>query len=384
MSNQAGERRLQAVMFTDIKGFSAMMSADEQRTVELVLEHREIVRKRLSELGGVEHETIGDAFLTLFDSPINAVKCAMAIQSDLKERNADRPEREQVWIRVGLHLGDIIHRDGGIYGDGVNTAARIESLAAAGGICISEQVRLQILGRVQVETELLADVELKGIAHPPPVYRLVLDTERAMSGTEKATRSLRLGKQLVGAFAGLVLLVAVAFAINGTQSKAKPAPSAAGPALHAPGAGPGTPAQAGPGHAAAKMAEKAADRAEAAEKAAAAAHKRIEAMSEAMTKAVKEKTAAAMKAKGAERVKLLKEALRLDPDNPALAELTMHAEAELKHANEVQAHLETAKKHGHKGTPRAKRYHKRARHAKPAKAAAAPAAPTIKPRVVED
>ncbi|MCO4762762.1 MAG: adenylate/guanylate cyclase domain-containing protein [Myxococcales bacterium] len=366
-SATSGTRRLQTVMFTDIKGFSAMMSADEQTTVELVLEHRETVRARLAEFGGVEHETIGDAFLTLFDSPVNAAECAIAIQKDFAKRNEDRPINRQVWLRIGLHLGDIIHREGGIYGDGVNAAARIEGCAEAGGVCLSEQVRLMIGGRVKVETQLLEDVDLKGISNPPPVYRMVLDTERGLTGTERAAKSVRYGKQLVMATAGLIAVVGIALALNGTRSEAEDAAGAdaAHSALRAPAPAPvAQPAKPDPAAIAAKAA---ADRAEAAVKQAKLAQKRVEAMSEKMHAAVKAKMTAAMKAKGKERVRLLEEALALDPDNAALAQLVMSAKAEVK-----RHHVRPARKRTH--------------HAKkkPTPKPVVKAPEGIKPRVVED
>ncbi len=388
MTTDTGTRRLQTVMFTDIKGFSAMMSADEQATVELVLEHRDTVRARLAEHGGVEHETIGDAFLTLFDSPVNAATCAIAIQEDFATRNAARPANRQVWLRIGLHLGDIIHRDGGIYGDGVNLASRIEGCAEAGGVCLSEQVRLQIQGRVPVTTELMPDVDLKGIAHPPPVYRMVLTTERGLTGTERATKSLRYGKQLVMATAALVCLVAAALAVNGSQSKAKDRTSDANaPTLKAPTAAtraaPTAATRAAPSGqaprvataaelAAGRAAAEATARAEAAEIQARITQKRVEAMSETMHKAAKAKVAAAMNATGAARVTLLKDALSLDPDNAALAQLLMH----------TQADVARSRAHSAKSQARPARRRPVGVTSKPTPTATGPA--TIQPRVVED
>lgn len=372
MTSDTGTRRLQTVMFTDIKGFSAMMSADEQATIDLVLEHREIVRARLQQHGGVEHETIGDAFLTLFDSPVNATKCAIAIQEDLAGRNEDRPANRQVWLRIGLHLGDIIYREGGVYGDGVNAAARIEACAEAGGVCVSEQVRLQVQGKLDVATELLENVKLKGIAHPPPVYRLVLATERSVGVTARASKSLRYGKQLFLATAALVCLVAGGFAINGGQSKAENqgggharASASDAKRARAPAARLANVVNSG----AAKAAAAAAVRAEAAEKQAKLDRKRAEAMAEKMRAAVKAKMAAAMKTAGNERVKLLTEALALEPDNAALAQLLASAKADAKRLAKTRAKRARAPRRKTPGTQ--------------PKPAVEPAT-TIKPRVVED
>ena len=174
VQSDGAERHLKAIMFTDIMDYTAMMSTNERRTMELLLEQREIVRSVLPEHRGFEHETIGDAFVVLFDSVVNALHCAVEIQRRLTTRNNTHPADKQVWIRIGIHLGDIIMKDGGIYGAGVNIAARVEPLAAPGGICITEQVRLQVEDKVDYSLESLGRPPLKGIGNPPPIYRVHL------------------------------------------------------------------------------------------------------------------------------------------------------------------------------------------------------------------
>ncbi len=163
-------RRLQAIMFTDMFGFSRMMGEDEERCIRLVEEHRVIVRAALPHYGGREHQTIGDAFVVLFDSALNAVSCAVEIQKRLRERNADRPDNEQVLIRIGIHLDDIVFKDGQIYGDGVNLAARVEPQAEVGGICITEPVLAHVKGKVTFGFVALGERALKNIARPPALY----------------------------------------------------------------------------------------------------------------------------------------------------------------------------------------------------------------------
>ena len=171
----ASHRQMKAIMFSDIKGFSAMMGQDEQRTVKVLLEHREIVRTSLAAHDGTEHETIGDAFVVLFDSVVNAVRCAVDIQAKLKARNDALPPAEQVVLRIGIHLGDIIVQGDGIYGDGVNVAARVQDKADPGGISITEQVFLQLDGKLDLPMQSLGKIELKNIKNPPGLYRIQLD-----------------------------------------------------------------------------------------------------------------------------------------------------------------------------------------------------------------
>ena len=170
------ERQLKAIMFSDVKSFSAMMSRDEARTVRLVREHREIVRSILAKHRGEEHGTAGDSFFVLFASAVEAVQCAVEIQTAFHKRNEDQPPEEQIWIRIGIHLGDILvdqdeHR---VYGEGINIAARTEPLADPGGICITRDVFQQVQGRIGVQAMSIGRMEMKNIVNAPELYQLVV------------------------------------------------------------------------------------------------------------------------------------------------------------------------------------------------------------------
>ena len=172
------ERRLAAIMFTDIAGYTALTQRDEALSMKLLEEHRALVRQFLPQHGGREVKTIGDAFLVEFSSALEAVRCAYDIQQSFHELNSARPAERKVELRVGIHLGDVIHSQGDVYGDAVNVASRIEPLAAAGGICISAQVHDQVRNKLEFPTVNLGKRELKNVGEAMEVFRLVLPWEK--------------------------------------------------------------------------------------------------------------------------------------------------------------------------------------------------------------
>ncbi|MDQ3681532.1 MAG: adenylate/guanylate cyclase domain-containing protein [Bacteroidota bacterium] len=141
-------RRLSAIMFTDIVGYSALTQRNEALALELLDEHRNIVRPFFTKHDGREIKTAGDSFFTEFNSAVQATICAIEIQEALHLRNKEVPQDRHVLIRIGLHIGDVVYTDQDVYGDGVNIAARMEPLAKPGGICISEDVARQVRNKV--------------------------------------------------------------------------------------------------------------------------------------------------------------------------------------------------------------------------------------------
>ena len=178
MSVNTEHRKLAAIMFTDMVGYSALAQRDDKLALELLEEHRELLRNIFAEFNGTEIKTIGDGFLVEFNSALEAAQCAIAIQRALAKRNADAPAERQIQVRIGVHIGDVIHRGGDVYGDGVNIASRIEQLAGAGGICVSMDVERQIRNAVETRFEKLAPTELKNISVPMDLFRIVLPWER--------------------------------------------------------------------------------------------------------------------------------------------------------------------------------------------------------------
>src|ERR1700736_2846156 len=175
------KRKLAAIMFTDMVGYSALSQRDDKLAQELLEEHRRLLREIFPQFNGIEIKTIGDAFLVEFQSALEAAQCAMAIQRALAKRNADAPTDRQIQVRIGVHIGDVVHRGGDVYGDGVNIASRIESLAAAGGICVSMDVERQIRNALEARFEKLAPTELKNISVPMDLFRIVMPWEQQIS-----------------------------------------------------------------------------------------------------------------------------------------------------------------------------------------------------------
>ena len=183
------QRKLAAIMFTDMVGYSALSQRDEKLAQELLEEHRELLRKIFSRFNGTEIKTIGDAFLVEFGSALEAAQCAIEIQRTLAHRDADAPAERQIQVRIGIHIGDVVHRAGDVYGDGVNIASRIEPLASPGGICLSMDVERQIRNAVETRFEKLAATELKNISVPMDLFRIVLPWEHPAEAGKFETRS---------------------------------------------------------------------------------------------------------------------------------------------------------------------------------------------------
>ena len=164
-------------MFTDIVGYSALTQQNEPLALEMLEEHRQILRPLFAHHEGKEIKTIGDAFLVEFSSALAAAQCAIQIQRTIAEHNASSPLEKGFQLRIGLHLSDVEHREDDLYGDGVNIASQIEPLAAPGGVCISEDVARQIENKIKEPILRLGKSELKNIELPMAIHRIVLPWE---------------------------------------------------------------------------------------------------------------------------------------------------------------------------------------------------------------
>ncbi|WP_170765139.1 adenylate/guanylate cyclase domain-containing protein [Ruegeria lacuscaerulensis] len=170
------ERRLSAILCSDVVGYSRAMGADETGTLESLKSHRrEIIDPKIAQYSGRIIKLMGDGALVEFASVVDAVACAVEMQGALAKHNADLPEERRLLYRVGINLGDIIVEGDDIYGDGVNIAARLQTLADPGGICISRAVHTQVTGKLDLTYENMGPQAFKNIATPVPAYRVILD-----------------------------------------------------------------------------------------------------------------------------------------------------------------------------------------------------------------
>ncbi|MDI1286377.1 MAG: adenylate/guanylate cyclase domain-containing protein [Reyranella sp.] len=173
------ERKLIAIFAADVEGYSRLMGIDEEGTLTTLSAHRAITDHLIAEHGGRICGTAGDSILAEFASVFAAVDCAIRIQHDLADANEALEEDRRMRFRIGINVGDVMVKDGDIFGDGVNIAARLEGLAEAGGICISRGVRDHIRHKVPYGFEDLGEQTVKNIAQPIRVFRLLPD---AMDG----------------------------------------------------------------------------------------------------------------------------------------------------------------------------------------------------------
>ena len=177
------ERRLATILISDVVGYSRMMGENEERTVRTLRGHRDIFDGLLKSHRGRVFNTAGDAILAEFPSAVEAVRCATEIQNALRTRNDHLPPEERMWFRIGINLGDVIVQGGDLLGDGVNVAARIQTIAEPGGVCISGSVYDQIQNKLTLQIRQLGEKNFKNIAQPIRTFSIVDDDAAAMPGS---------------------------------------------------------------------------------------------------------------------------------------------------------------------------------------------------------
>jgi TolB-like protein/Flp pilus assembly protein TadD len=171
------QRRLAAIVFTDIVGYSALSQHDEALALRLLDAHNSLVRGALERHGGREVKTIGDAFLVEFPSALEAIKFAVEVQEEFRNLNRNAEVGNRILVRVGVHVGDVVENKGDLFGDAVNIASRIVAAAEPGGICVSEHVRDQVVNKVGYRLEKLPPMRLKNIEMEIDLFRVVLPLE---------------------------------------------------------------------------------------------------------------------------------------------------------------------------------------------------------------
>ncbi|MBV6457425.1 MAG: hypothetical protein HONBIEJF_00534 [Fimbriimonadaceae bacterium] len=196
-------RRLSAIVFTDMVGYSSLAQRDERLALEILVEVQGVLRSKFAEFSGREVKSTGDGFLVEFPSALQAARCAIDAQLALNTRNQRIPG-EPLLVRFGIHVGDVVDIDGDIYGDGVNIAARIEPMAEPGGVCLSSTVQSQIENKIEWPLEKLDHVHLDGISTPIELYRIVFPWSRP----DRVTRTVRRSSRTIIALAAALIIVA--------------------------------------------------------------------------------------------------------------------------------------------------------------------------------
>jgi adenylate cyclase len=177
MTTQEVKRKLTAILSADAKGYSRLMGEDEESTARTLNAYKEVMTDLIQHHRGRVVGTAGDSMLAEFASVVDGVRCAVEIQKELKTRNAELSESRRMEFRIGVNLGDVIEDGEQILGDGVNIAARLESLSEAGGICISGTAYDQVENKLSLGYEYLGEQAVKNIAKPVRVYRVLMEPE---------------------------------------------------------------------------------------------------------------------------------------------------------------------------------------------------------------
>ena len=188
MPSETFQRRLTAILSADVKGYSRLMGEDEETTIRTLTTYREVMTEYVQKHRGRVVDSPGDNLLAEFSSVVDAVQCSVEIQEELKSRNTQLPDDRRMEYRIGVNLGDVIVEGERIYGDGVNIAARLESLAEGGGICISGSAYEEVEGKLALGFEYLGVQTVKNIKKPVRVYRVLLEPEAVGSLVYKKRR----------------------------------------------------------------------------------------------------------------------------------------------------------------------------------------------------
>jgi adenylate cyclase len=175
MTVQEVKRKLTAILSADVKGYSRLMGEDEEGTIRTLNTYKEVMTKLIQQYHGRVVDAPGDNVLAEFGSVVDAVRCAVEIQKELKARNAELPENRRMEFRIGVNLGDVIEDGEQILGDGVNIAARLESLSDPGGICISGTAFDHVRNKIDLGYEYLGEQSVKNIALPVRVYKVLME-----------------------------------------------------------------------------------------------------------------------------------------------------------------------------------------------------------------
>ncbi|TES90060.1 MAG: hypothetical protein E3J94_05565 [Desulfobacteraceae bacterium] len=195
VSTEQFRRKLTAILSADVKGYGLLMGDDEVATIRTLTVYRDVMSNLIQRYQGRVVDSPGDNLLAEFTSVVNAVQCAVEIQGELKTRNDALPENRRMAFRIGINMGDVIDEDNRIYGEGINIAARLETLAEAGGICISGTVYDSIKRALDLKFEFLGEQNVKNIVEPIRVYRVFktgnVEYSKVYTGKNAGTKKLK-------------------------------------------------------------------------------------------------------------------------------------------------------------------------------------------------
>jgi adenylate cyclase len=195
MADEGFKRKLAAIFSADAVGYSRLMGDDEEATIRTLTEYREVITAQVKQHKGRVVDSPGDNVLAEFSSVVDAVRCAVETQKQIAKSNADLPKNRRMLFRIGVNLGDIVDEGDRIYGDGVNIAARLESLAEAGGICLSGTAFDQVKGKLDVGYKYFGEQNVKNIKEPVRIYKMLLKPDDAgkIIGEKKSRPGQRSG-----------------------------------------------------------------------------------------------------------------------------------------------------------------------------------------------
>ena len=213
MTTQEVKRKLTAILSADVKGYSRLMGEDEEGTTRTLNTYRELMTGLIQHHHGRVVDATGDNILAEFASVVDAVRCAVEIQKELKTRNAEFPENRKMEFRIGINLGDVVEEGGRIYGDGVNIAARLESLSEAGGICISGKTYDEIKNKLPLGYKYLGEQTVKNISEPIRTYQVLMGPETAGKVIVEKKARPRQWKRAALVVVAILVVVAATFAV---------------------------------------------------------------------------------------------------------------------------------------------------------------------------
>jgi adenylate cyclase len=188
MTTEGFKRKLTAILSADVEGYSRLMGEDEDATIRTLTSYRELMSTLIQKHRGRVVDSPGDNLLAEFLSVVDAVRCAVEIQEELRVRNAELPENRRMEFRIGINLGDVVQEGERIYGDGINIAARVEGIAEGGGICISGTVYDSIKNKLSLSYESLGEQHVKNIIEPVRVYQVKINAKTTFHGLNKEVK----------------------------------------------------------------------------------------------------------------------------------------------------------------------------------------------------